>query len=302
MIVLEHFKSDLFLPSPLHEIKWHEDHPPILFKRDDLIHPIISGNKWRKLEGFLESFYRTRKSEINTIGSAFSNHIHSVAYLCFRLNIPCNIIVSGFHGDELNDTLNDCIKWRAQLKFLDRKEATQLKLQDQLHHKDVLWIPEGGAGSEATVGLLKLISELPQNFDHKNNLIVVPCGTGTTMLTILKNTNEIKIAYIKPVRSQYLAIDGSYENRTVDLSEITPITFGAFHQESYELTKKLNEKTGILLDPIYTGPLFFALLKFLDEKSDWDKIYFLHSGGLQSWRGFNKRYGCHAFWDQEYFS
>ena len=47
----------------------------LFFKRDDLIHPFISGNKWRKLKYNLLKAQQTNKNHLVTFGGAFSNHL-----------------------------------------------------------------------------------------------------------------------------------------------------------------------------------------------------------------------------------
>ena len=65
----------------------------IYVKRDDLIHPIVSGNKWRKLkENF--SFFNSSKFEgMISLGGAYSSHILSLSYICFKKDIPCILII-----------------------------------------------------------------------------------------------------------------------------------------------------------------------------------------------------------------
>lgn len=48
-------------------------------KRDDLIHPFISGNKWRKLKYLLEDARRQQKNTLVTFGGAWSNHLLATA-------------------------------------------------------------------------------------------------------------------------------------------------------------------------------------------------------------------------------
>ena len=47
--------------------------------RLDLIHPVISGNKWFKLRYYIAEALRKRKTEIVTFGGAWSNHIVATA-------------------------------------------------------------------------------------------------------------------------------------------------------------------------------------------------------------------------------
>src|SRR5687768_18469442 len=72
----------LNLPSPLEELIHHpgkEKGIRIFMKRDDLIHPEISGNKWRKLKYNLEEAKAKAASTIVTAGGPWSNHLAATA-------------------------------------------------------------------------------------------------------------------------------------------------------------------------------------------------------------------------------
>jgi 1-aminocyclopropane-1-carboxylate deaminase len=51
----------------------------LYIKREDLLHPIISGNKFRKLKYNIEEAKRLGCATLLTFGGAFSNHILAVA-------------------------------------------------------------------------------------------------------------------------------------------------------------------------------------------------------------------------------
>ena len=44
-------------------------------KRDDMIHPFISGNKWRKLRYPIQEMRQFGKHQLVTFGGAWSNHL-----------------------------------------------------------------------------------------------------------------------------------------------------------------------------------------------------------------------------------
>ena len=86
---------ELLLPSPEQKLFIPHLNHEIIFKRDDLIHPIVSGNKWRKLKYHLTAFEESKKKCIVSIGGAHSNHLHALSYLCFQLQIPCKLLIYG---------------------------------------------------------------------------------------------------------------------------------------------------------------------------------------------------------------
>jgi len=69
--------------------------------RDDLIHPLIAGNKWRKLSGIIEWAKTLEQAHIVTFGGAYSNHLVATAVAGKLLGIQ----TTGFvRGDEIRDS------------------------------------------------------------------------------------------------------------------------------------------------------------------------------------------------------
>ena len=91
-------------PSPVQKLVVKPE-LDLYIKRDDLIHPIVSGNKWRKLQGF---FQILRPGEpITTFGGAFSNHLPAAAFAAKHFGHPITGVV---RGEELNASSNDLLK------------------------------------------------------------------------------------------------------------------------------------------------------------------------------------------------
>src|SRR5690606_13626229 len=103
------FMLNINTPSPLEKI----NHPlfkqkkiNVYIKRDDLIHPLISGNKWRKLKLNIDNFHHLKFTAILTFGGAYSNHIAATAAIGNLFNIETIGII---RGDELNINSNDTL-------------------------------------------------------------------------------------------------------------------------------------------------------------------------------------------------
>src|SRR3954471_23639350 len=72
----------LRLPSPLTELadeRFARHGVRVLLKRDDLIHPQLRGNKWRKLELNLAAAREQGYTRLLTFGGAYSNHLSATA-------------------------------------------------------------------------------------------------------------------------------------------------------------------------------------------------------------------------------
>ena len=106
--------------------------PQLSLKPDYLIHPTVSGNKYRKLKYNLEKVLLENYKGILTFGGAFSNHIAATAAAGQALNIPTVGIIRGEElasKIELNSTLRYAKSCGMHLEFVARsvyKQKTDL--------------------------------------------------------------------------------------------------------------------------------------------------------------------------------
>ena len=107
----------------------------VSIKRDDQIHPIISGNKWRKLYFNLRLAKSKNYQGIISFGGCYSNHIHALAFACRQQNLKCIAYIRGEESSQSNYTLSWAKHWGMTLIFLDRK--TYKQRQDESFLKDI---------------------------------------------------------------------------------------------------------------------------------------------------------------------
>lgn len=280
--LIQDLLSTLILPSRLDEIYLDEIRRSIFIKRDDLIHPVISGNKWRKLEGHIHEFFRSGANRMVSMGGVHSNHLHALAYVCNYLKCSCDLLVYGWHDTILSPTLKDAMNGSVNLHSLTRNEAEQIRNQGigSISDKwnDAYWIPEGGGGDFGCIGMAKLVHEMPVDFDQAENLLLCPCGSGTSLMGLLEFTKNIQVFSLKNVvKASYPKLSNprfrwiqSNENRS----------FGKVTPENLGFVKNFKSSHHIELDLIYTVPLMQAFLSS-DLAKDYKQIYFIHTGGLQ---------------------
>ncbi len=164
-------------------------------KRDDLLHPLISGNKWRKLVKPLHDFAQTPPSHILSFGGPYSNHLHALGFCCKQLNIKFTAIIRGAYlkDQDLNKTLQDLESWGAHLVFVDKQSYQQRSEQQYLHklraeHKADIIIPEGGSQPDALYGMQAMIDEINDaSTNQPFNAILLPVGSGASMAGVVKN-------------------------------------------------------------------------------------------------------------------
>ena len=287
-------KNHLHIPSPVSEINtsWNKDHNVrIQLKRDDLIHPLISGNKWRKLSGIFSKFNAEHFDKIVTYGGAYSNHLVATAVVCAIQKIPCKGIVRGEEPKERNALLQLCRLYGMQIEFISRAKYKKTNRLYGVFDRE-LFIPEGGACHEGTLGCTHILSETNlSNVDQ----IYVSCGTGTTiagMHSYLQAQNlKIPLIGIQVLKgSKYIEAELLHRFNIGNC-----IIYDQFHEGGYAKTNAqlidfihdFTVETGVLLDPIYTGKMMFAIKQLIEQNAieSGKKILAIHTGGMTGWLG-----------------
>lgn len=171
----------LLLPSPVEVLDDERLAAPgvrLLLKRDDLIHPDLPGNKWRKLKYNLEAAQAAGASRLLTFGGAYSNHIRAVAAAGALYGFDTVGVIRGEAYDPLNPSLQFAVDHGMRLTYLDR-QTYRRKLDPDVvtglrrEFGEFYLIPEGGSNALAVRGCAELVGEFTQEFD------VICCGVGT---------------------------------------------------------------------------------------------------------------------------
>jgi len=286
--VLEKLNYLISLPSPLQKLELPGVATNVWIKRDELIHPLISGNKWRKLQGFIDDLLQLEQPKIlASMGGMHSNHLHALSYVAFKLGTPCELFVYGHSGKIPSPVLEDAKRWNVKVHMVSRVEADELREGPAKQSEKYFWIPEGGASPLAESGIVEMLKELPVDFDQEDNLFAVASGSGATAKYIFENTHKIKLAVFSPVKS---SADPVSDVRIIPLVEENKIAFGAYDYGLIKWIGEFQKLSGVLLDPIYTGRLMKVLAIYLTKVHPYKNVFFLHSGGLQGWRAYIDRY------------
>ena len=281
--------------SPIHQINFQSLNP-IWVKRDDLIDPYISGNKWRKLKYILKDAQEKGKNHLVTFGGAYSNHLVATAAAAARNGLKATAFVRG--EEVTNEMLLICSLFGMQLIFIDResyKNKAELFHVNFENDENAYFIDEGGASEEAVKGCSEIINELTTNFDH----IFCAAGTGTTAAGLLRGINQQQLTtklHVIPVLK-----GGEFLKEPIDDLLLQPheyhlhddYHFGGYGKVSEELIAFMNvffDTTGIPLDPVYTGKMFFGVIDLINK--GWfpknANVLLIHTGGLQGIAGMNR--------------
>ena len=276
----------------------------IYFKREDLIHPIISGNKFRKLKYNIKEAQKINKTHIISFGGAYSNHLLALSYVGKLYGLSTVGII---RGDELlkkklNSTLQKCNDFGMKFIYVSREDyrkRNQKKYIDSLQklYKNSFIIPEGGTNYLGVKGCEEILTKKDEFFD----VICCPVGSGGTVSGLInsKNINQ-KILGFSALKASGInnVISNFVNNNNWELYD--DVFFGGYSKVDNKLVSFINEtyvNTGILLDPIYNSKMLFRIINLI-LNNKWpfgDKILIINTGGLQSVYEMNlklKKKGC----------
>jgi 1-aminocyclopropane-1-carboxylate deaminase len=274
----------------------------LFIKREDELHPFISGNKYRKLKYNLIEAYQQKKGTLLTFGGAYSNHIAATAAAGFEHNFKT---IGVIRGDELANNIEEIIKTNPTLKFASHnnmrfhfvsrtayRNKTSPNFIDNL--KDLFGefylVPEGGTNKFAIKGCEEILVEEDALFDF----ICSAIGTGGTISGLINATKKHqKVIGFPALKGAFLQKEIlKYVKRNDNWSINIDYHFGGYAKVSEELITFINKfkaETGIPIDPVYTGKMMFGIVDLIKKNyfKKGTKILAIHTGGLQGIEGMN---------------
>lgn len=304
------------LPSPLQAVE-HEAFSRnglrLFVKRDDLLHPHVSGNKWRKLKHNLLEAQQLGLSRLITFGGAYSNHIAAVAAAGLKFGFSTLGVVSGEENGVVNPTLGFAKECGMELLFTSRTNMRNYSDTELLQHLKIdptgaFILPQGGANCLALPGCREIVTETKAQLGHLPDFFVTACGTGTTLAGIATGiSGDTQALGISVLKGGFLQkeVEKLLANCAVPQSDLRnpqsaivkdDFHFGGYAKWTPELIIFINDfkqKTRIPLDPIYTGKAFFGAAQLAEQGffPEGASIVLVHTGGLQGIAGFNERFG-----------
>ncbi len=294
-----------FNDSPLQKIEsplLKEKEIDLYIKRDDLIHPYVQGNKWRKLKyNLLEARLNNYKTLL-TFGGPFSNHIYATAAAGKLFHFKTIGIIRGEEPETVSDTLQFAAECGMDLHYMDRAMYRQKddpasieSLRVQIG--DFYYVPEGGTNSFALEGVAEIIEEIDVDFDY----LCTACGTGGTLAGLvagLKGEKQL-IGFSSLKGKDTLTqrvndlVEEYYGQTFNNFSVNFDYHFGGYAKVNEELIsfiKSFKKEFDIQLDPVYTGKLMYGLFDMVsnDKFPRGSRIIALHTGGLQGLCGYKE--------------
>lgn len=261
----------------------------LYIKRDDLIDPIISGNKWRKLKFNLIKAHSENKTKLVSFGGAYSNHLLALASAAAKFNFQSYAFV---RGDEETQKESEMLVFARLLGMniikVSREDYQHKKqLFEKYFGKDeqAFFIDEGGMSVEGAMGCEEIIEELKDEYTD----IFLASGTGCTTAGIVNSIQKKKLNTKVHSVVVHKGITEVEENINHLLNYSSPSTLYQLHSTNHrygkldpEATKfsiQFQRNTGILLDPIYTAKAMKSCYDYINQ-NEGKKILFIHTGGF----------------------
>ncbi len=293
---------------PIQEIQTsmlQEKKVQVFIKREDLVHPKISGNKWRKLKYNILTAAKEKAETLLTFGGAYSNHILAVAAAGREFGFKTIGVIRGEEHLPLNPTLRRAKETLGmQIIYMDRivyrlKNTPEVKEKLRTAFGKFYLIPEGGTNDLAIKGCTEILESVKIPYDY----VCSSCGTGGTLAGLvcsLKGENQVLgfsalkgnflISKVESLVTNYC--DKNFTNWEIN----TDYHFGGyakFKPELIDFINRFKENHTIQLDPIYTGKMMFGVFDLIEKNyfKPGTTILAIHTGGLQGIKGFNERFG-----------
>lgn len=278
----------------------------VVVRRDDLIDPQLSGNKFYKLFFNLRAAREQGFTRLLSFGGAYSNHLHALAAAGNRYGFNTLGVVRGERPAQLSPTLGDAEAWGMQLVFISRadyqhKSEPELLAELQSRYGGFYLIPEGGANLAGARGMQLLGHALEQQLKGDYTAVCMACGTGTSVAGLAAGIDSTKLALgfsvLKGEGGLGDVISTTYRQLCASDTTANWRLISGFHAGGYgkkhpeyltQFWQNFERTSGILLDPVYTLKLFWGI-DSLARQGYWppgSRIVAIHSGGLQGRRGF----------------
>lgn len=251
-------------------------------KRDDMIHPFISGNKWRKLKYALLEAKQQKKTHLLSFGGAWSNHLLALACAGAQFRFKTTGIV---RGEEVHNPMMEmCRMFGMDIRFVSREQFRLKELGDQIPQDDdqMMIIQEGGKGEAGVMGCEEILADVPLV-----NRVFCAVGTGTTLAGISRAAQR------QGMLAEGICVlkgAGTMDAEIEAMSGTGIKVHHRFHRGGYaksdpdlmECIYQTASETGILFDQVYTGKMLLGVMELAEENyfRRGESILLIHTGGL----------------------
>lgn len=266
------------------------EHTTVDLLRLDLFHPVISGNKWFKLQFYLQDAVKLGKRSIATFGGAYSNHIVATAFAASELGLQSLGLIRGDEPGVTTPTLQEAANYGMELIFLSRASyRNKAAVQQTWNKEQMYWIKEGGYGEKGALGASEILKIADTSrYTH----IACAVGTGTMMAGLINGAdNHQQVLGISVLRN-HLGLEKEVytllnkPESSADFAIYHDYHFGGYAKQTpalFDFMKEIWFSEGIPTDIVYTSKLLYGI-RDLVQKNHFglgSRVLVIHSGGLQ---------------------
>lgn len=267
-------------PSPLAEAaddRLSRHGVRLLLKRDDLVHPALPGNKFRKLRPNLAAAVEQGHDTLLTFGGAYSNHLRAVAAAGRLLGLRTVGVVRGeeLARRPLNPSLAQAAADGMELDFTDRaayrrKDSPEVLAALLARHGRAYVLPEGGSNAAAVRGCAELGRELRGAAD----VVAVACGTGGTLAGLAAGLEGTPAIGFPVLRGDFLDAEvlrlqrAAYGGRRGDWRLEPRFHHGGFARTTPELaafSADFAARHGLVPEPVYVAKMLHGVVALAAE-------------------------------------
>ncbi len=274
-------------------VQWLENPFPepvpiqLFLKRDDLLHPLVSGNKWRKLKYNLLAARERGNNTLVTFGGAYSNHLYATAAAGRALNFRTIGIVRGeeLAHAPLNSTLAFCQSCGMHLHFVSRtdyrrKDTPEFLAELTEQFGSFYLLPEGGTNDLAILGTAEIMPELITQLGYAPNYVCCPVGTGGTVAGLAKSAST------ETTVLGFMALKISTVENSSGWIPLTDYHFGGYAKTTpilLDFIRSFEKRNNVLIEQVYTGKMLYGIYDLARQGyfSDGATVVAIHTGGLQ---------------------
>lgn len=295
------------IPTPIQQVEFEGQ--KFLIKRDDFTGVELTGNKVRKLEYLLADAKKKKYDYIFTSGGDQSNHARATCIAATALGFKTKLFLWGKKKQKEEGNLFLDKLTGTEIVYLSKKEyanVSQIMVDEQKYFakkgKNAYVIPSGGSSTLGIWGYINFVYELKKQIDLKKlKGIALAYGSGGTAAGILIGSAllgiKLKVYLVNVLQTKdevYSEVEKLVNGCISDFKIKVKVDFknliilDGYSEEGYKnitpvkinLINAFFKKTGILLDPTYTGKAFFAYYENFIMPKKSTKIMFLHTGGI----------------------
>lgn len=258
--------------------------------RLDLVHPVVSGNKWFKLKYYLAEALAGNYHSLASFGGAYSNHIVATAFAAREAGLASTGYIRGEETNPLSPTLRNAMEYGMKLEYVSRETFRNTEaIMAATANNGIYWVREGGFGTLGAKGAsdILLVTDT-SSYSH----IICAVGTGTMLAGLVQAALPHQQLVGISVLKNHFGLEQEVRSLLPQKEGLASFTieqdfhFGGYAKHPQNLIRFMQEtwvQERLPTDIVYTSKLLFAVKHLLAHQyfPAGSRLLLIHSGGLQ---------------------